>query len=108
MTHGSRAHHWIHCGAGDGRGMLRCGLQAAAQLPFLPTRAGLGSSVPDFWDGELKTVRSPYPSGPGDAHEELIAMPACASTPRSSTSTSATDTATPPTPASTPTSTTCS
>lgn len=56
-------------------GMLRCGLQAAAQrLPFLPTRAGLGSSVPDFWDGELKTVRSPYATGPG--HEELIAMPA--------------------------------
>ncbi len=56
-------------------GMLRCGLQAAAQrLPFLPTRAGLGSSVPDFWDGELKTVRSPYPTGEG--HEELIAMPA--------------------------------
>lgn len=56
-------------------GMLRCGLQAAAQrLPFLPIRAGLGSSVPDFWDGELKTVRSPYPTGPG--HEELIAMPA--------------------------------
>ncbi len=52
-------------------GMLRCGLQAAAQrLPFLPTRAGLGSSVPDFWDGELNTVRSPY----GD--DELIAMPA--------------------------------
>lgn len=56
-------------------GMLRCGLQAAAQrLPFLPTRAGLGSSVPDFWDGELKTVRSPYPTGAG--HEDLIAMPA--------------------------------
>ena len=56
-------------------GMLRCGLQAAAQrLPFLPTRAGLGSSVPDFWDGELKTVRSPYRTG--DSHEELIAMPA--------------------------------
>ena len=56
-------------------GMLRCGLQAAAQrLPFLPTRAGLGSSVPDFWDGELKTVRSPYPTGTG--HEDLIAMPA--------------------------------
>lgn len=56
-------------------GMLRCGLQAAAgRLPFLPTRAGLGSSVPDFWDGELKTVRSPYPTGSG--HEELIAMPA--------------------------------
>ncbi|HOB47900.1 MAG TPA: CoA-transferase [Mycobacterium sp.] len=52
-------------------GMLRCGLQAAAQrLPFLPTRAGLGSSVPDFWDGELATVRSPYGT------EELIAMPA--------------------------------
>jgi glutaconate CoA-transferase subunit A len=56
-------------------GMLRCGLQAAAQrLPFLPTRAGLGSSVPDFWDGELKTVKSPYPTG--THHEELIAMPA--------------------------------
>lgn len=56
-------------------GMLRCGLQAAAQrLPFLPIRAGLGSSVPEFWDGELTTVRSPYPTG--DAHEELIAMPA--------------------------------
>ena len=56
-------------------GMLRCGLQAAAQrLPFLPTRAGLGSSVPDFWDGELQTVRSPYPTG--SEHEELIAMPA--------------------------------
>ena len=52
-------------------GMLRSGLQAAAQrLPFLPTRAGLGSSVPDFWDGELKTVQSPYDE------EELIAMPA--------------------------------
>ena len=69
-------------------GMLRCGLQAAAQrLPFLPTRAGLGSSVPDFWDGELKTVMSPYPSpipeslrscppATGGGHEELIAMPA--------------------------------
>lgn len=52
-------------------GMLRCGLQAAAQrLPFLPIRAGLGSSVPEFWNGELKTVRSPY------CDEELIAMPA--------------------------------
>ena len=59
-------------------GMLRCGLQAAAQrLPFLPIRAGLGSSVPDFWDGELKTVTSPYPTPTdGAAHEELIAMPA--------------------------------
>ncbi|HTM85161.1 MAG TPA: CoA-transferase, partial [Mycobacterium sp.] len=56
-------------------GMLRCGLQAAAQrLPFLPTRAGLGSSVLDFWGDELKTVTSPYPSDGG--HETLIAMPA--------------------------------
>ena len=56
-------------------GMLRCGLQAAAaRLPFLPIRAGLGSSVPDFWDGELATVRSPYRTG--EHHEELIAMPA--------------------------------
>ena len=56
-------------------GMLRCGLQAAAQrLPFLPIRAGLGSSVPDFWQGELKTVTSPYPAA-GDDHETLIAMP---------------------------------
>lgn len=57
-------------------GMLRCGLQAAAQrLPFLPIRAGLGSSVPDFWDGELQTVTSPY-SAPGGGYETLIAMPA--------------------------------
>ncbi len=56
-------------------GMLRCGLQAAAQrLPFLPIRAGLGSSVPDFWEGELATVTSPYPTD--DGHETLIAMPA--------------------------------
>lgn len=47
-------------------GMLRCGLQAAAQrLPFLPIRAGLGSSVVDFWEGELKTVTSPTPSRVG-------------------------------------------
>ena len=31
-------------------------------LPFLPIRAGLGSSVPDFWEGELQTVTSPYPA----------------------------------------------
>jgi glutaconate CoA-transferase subunit A len=56
-------------------GMLRCGLQAAAQrLPFLPIRAGLGSDVRNFWGDELKTVRSPYPTG--DGYEELIAMPA--------------------------------
>ena len=57
-------------------GMLRCGLQAAAQrLPFLPIRAGLGSSVPDFWDGELARVTSPYPA-PGGGYETLTAMPA--------------------------------
>jgi glutaconate CoA-transferase, subunit A len=57
-------------------GMLRCGLQAAAQrLPFLPIRAGLGSSVLDFWEGELETVTSPYPA-PEGGHETLIAMPA--------------------------------
>ncbi len=57
-------------------GMLRCGLQAAAQrLSFLPIRAGLGSSVIDFWEGELKTVTSPYPA-PGGGHETLLAMPA--------------------------------
>src|SRR6202012_4983455 len=56
-------------------GMLRCGLQAAAQrLPFLPIRAGLGSDVLAFWGDELKTVTSPYPTGEG--FEELIAMPA--------------------------------
>lgn len=69
-------------------GMVRCGLQAAAQrLPFLPIRAGLGSDVRTFWGDELKTVTSPYPTPavipaslrsrpPEDAYEELIAMPA--------------------------------
>lgn len=57
-------------------GMLRCGLQAASQrLPFLPIRAGLGSSVPDFFEDELATVTSPYPGSDG-RHETLIAMPA--------------------------------
>ena len=56
-------------------GMLRCGLQAAAQrLPFLPIRAGLGSDVRAFWGEELQTVRSPYPTDGG--YEELVAMPA--------------------------------
>ena len=55
-------------------GMLLLGLQAAAwRVPFLPTRAGLGSDVlvnmPD-----LRTVTSPYPTG--DEHEELVAVPA--------------------------------
>ncbi|MBW1883794.1 MAG: CoA transferase subunit A [Deltaproteobacteria bacterium] len=52
-------------------GMLQWGLLAAAhRLPFLPTRAGLGSDVPGI-NPDLRTVRSPYDDG-----EELIAMPA--------------------------------
>lgn len=52
-------------------GMLQWGLYAAAQrLPFLPTRAGLGSDVMKI-NPQLKTVRSPYDDG-----EELVAMPA--------------------------------
>ena len=52
-------------------GMLQWGLYAAAlRLPFLPTRAGLGSDVV-VNDPSLKTVRSPYADG-----EELLAVPA--------------------------------
>jgi glutaconate CoA-transferase subunit A len=52
-------------------GMLQWGLYAAAlRLPFLPTRAGLGSDVMRI-QPELRTVRSPYEDG-----EELLAMPA--------------------------------
>lgn len=52
-------------------GMLQWGLYAAAcRLPFLPTRAGLGSDVMTL-NPHLRTVRSPY----ADA-EELVAMPA--------------------------------
>src|SRR2546429_6636015 len=41
-------------------GMLQWGLYAAAcRLPFLPTRAGLGSDVMKLNPG-LRTVRSPY------------------------------------------------
>lgn len=63
-------------------GMVRAGLQAASQrLPYLPIRAGLGSSVIDFWKGELATVDSPYGfEGPiastDGAKETLLAMPA--------------------------------
>jgi glutaconate CoA-transferase, subunit A len=54
-------------------GMLQWGLYAAAlRLPFLPTRAGLGSDVMTYGP-ELRTVRSPYGDG-----EELLAMPALA------------------------------
>lgn len=52
-------------------GMLQWGLYAAAsRLPFLPTRAGLGTDVMAVNPG-LRTVRSPYEDG-----EELVAMPA--------------------------------
>jgi len=52
-------------------GMFQWGLYAAAsRLPFLPTRAGLGSDVLKL-NPQLKLVRSPY----GDA-EEFVAMPA--------------------------------
>ncbi|TNY37982.1 CoA transferase subunit A [Thermomonospora catenispora] len=56
-------------------GMMLLGLQAAAwRVPFLPTRAGLGSDLLRI-DPELRTVTSPYP-GPGGVHEELVAVPA--------------------------------
>lgn len=52
-------------------GMFQLGLYAASiRLPFLPTRAGLGSDVLRL-NPTLKTVRSPYEDG-----EELVAMPA--------------------------------
>lgn len=57
-------------------GMVKCGLEAAAaRLPFLPIRAGLGSDVLNFWEGELKTVESPYPDADGRT-QTLVAMPA--------------------------------
>ncbi|MEU0529549.1 CoA transferase subunit A [Amycolatopsis tolypomycina] len=52
-------------------GMFGTALSAAAQrLPFLPTRAGLGSEVMRA-NPDLRTVRSPYDDG-----EELVAVPA--------------------------------
>jgi len=52
-------------------GMFQWGLYAAAnRLPFLPTRAGLGSDVLTY-NPQLKLVRSPYEDG-----EEFVAMPA--------------------------------
>ena len=52
-------------------GMVQWGLHAAAiRLPFLPTRAGLGSDVMKV-NPQLKRVTSPYEDG-----EELVAMPA--------------------------------
>src|SRR6202046_4436335 len=52
-------------------GMLQWALHAAAcRLPFLPTRAGLGSDVLTV-NPQLRTVRSPYDDG-----TELVAVPA--------------------------------
>jgi glutaconate CoA-transferase subunit A len=52
-------------------GMFYLGLFAAAQrVPFLPTRAGLGSDVMRV-NPSLRTITSPYDDG-----EELVAMPA--------------------------------
>jgi glutaconate CoA-transferase subunit A len=63
-------------------GMFFLGLQAAAwRVPFLPTRAGLGSDVLTI-NPDLRLVRSPYGAGspyladPKDADVELVAMPA--------------------------------
>ena len=63
-------------------GMFFLGLQAAAwRVPFLPTRAGLGSDVLRV-NPDLRLVRSPYGAGstfltdPADADVELVAMPA--------------------------------
>jgi glutaconate CoA-transferase subunit A len=51
-------------------GMLQLGLRAAAwRIPFLPTRAGLGSDVMRV-NPHLKTVDSPY------SDETLVAVPA--------------------------------
>jgi acyl CoA:acetate/3-ketoacid CoA transferase alpha subunit len=51
-------------------GMLQLGLYAAAtRVPFLPTRAGLGSLVMDT-NPDLRTIVDPY------GGEELLAMPA--------------------------------
>jgi len=52
-------------------GMLQWALYAGSlRLPFLPTRAGLGSGVMDV-NPSLRTVRSPYAD-----REELLAVPA--------------------------------
>jgi glutaconate CoA-transferase subunit A len=57
-------------------GMLLLGLQAAAwRIPFIPTRAGLGTDLPIVMP-ELKTVTSPYPGADGGPGETMLAMPA--------------------------------
>jgi len=63
-------------------GMLLLGLQAAAwRVPFLPTRAGLGSDVLKYME-DLRTVTSPYATEVQTGaesvseFEELLAVPA--------------------------------
>ena len=63
-------------------GMFFLGLQAAAwRVPFLPTRAGLGSDVLAI-NPDLRLVRSPYDAASpfcrdaADADADLVAMPA--------------------------------
>jgi glutaconate CoA-transferase subunit A len=57
-------------------GMLMLGLMAAAwRVPFLPTRAGMGSDLVRVMP-EIETVVSPYPGPDGGEPEELVAMPA--------------------------------
>jgi glutaconate CoA-transferase subunit A len=57
-------------------GMLLLGLTAASwRVPFLPTRAGLGSDVPVEMP-DLQTVTSPYPEPESGECEELLAVPA--------------------------------
>ncbi|MDT0575351.1 CoA-transferase [Croceicoccus sp. F390] len=51
-------------------GMFQWGLKAAAfDMPFLPTRVGLGTDLAEL--GGIKTVQSPYDDG-----EVMLAMPA--------------------------------
>lgn len=53
-------------------GMFHWGLRAAAMdLPFLPTRVGIGTDILTQKGFEFKMVKSPYADG-----EELVAMPA--------------------------------
>jgi glutaconate CoA-transferase subunit A len=57
-------------------GMLQWALYAGSlRLPFLPTRAGLGSGVMDILPS-LRTVTSPYDDGPFSDVTELLAVPA--------------------------------
>ena len=57
-------------------GLFHLGLQAAAwRVPFLPSRAGLGSDL--LRDNpKLTTFTSPVPGPGGSAPEQLVAMPA--------------------------------